>query len=325
MPMNRRTMLSATALGVLATPMIRPASAQSWPSRPIEMVVGFAAGGGTDILARTIAPFMEKYIGNNARIGVVNRPGPGGEIGFTAVANARPDGYTIGTLNAPAFLTIPYERRTRYTFESFDFIGNVVTDPASIFVAPNSPFQTIQDLVEFARANPRRLNIGMQGTGSAMHLATLAFMRATGIEMTTVPFPGTAPNRTALMGGHINASTFGIGEGAPFVKEGQIRILGTMSNSRWDELPDAPTMREQGINVLAGSDRGLTAPAGTPTEIMDRLSDALGQAVRDPDFLARAREQALFLNPMPRAEYRTYLAALNQEIGELWRTNPWRQ
>lgn len=323
MPINRRTMISATALAVLAAPSIRLASAQSWPSRPIELVVGFGPGGGTDILARTIAPFMEKHLGNNARIGVVNRPGSSGEIGFTSVATARPDGYTLA-LYSPAALTIPYERRARFNFESFDYIGNVVSDPSAIFVAPNSPFQTINDLVEFAKANPRRINIGSAGIGSANHLATLIFSRAAGIEMTMVPFPGTGPNRTALMGGHINASTFGIGDGATFVREGQLRILGSMASSRWDLLPDAPTMREQGIDVVAGSDRGLAAPAGTPAEIMDRLSDALSQAVRDPDFLARAREQALFLNPMPRAEYRAHLAARNEEIGELWRTNPWR-
>ncbi len=324
MPMNRRTMLSATALGVLAAPNIRDARAQSWPSRPIELVVGFGPGGGTDILARTIAPFLEKYIGNNARIGVVNRPGSSGEIGFTTVATARPDGYTLA-LWSPAALTIPYERRARFNFDSFDYIGNVVSDPSGIFVAPDSPFQTINDLVDFAKANPRRINNGTAGIGSANHLAMLIFSRAAGIEMTNVPFPGTGPNRTALLGGHINASTFGIGDGAPFVREGQLRILGSMAASRWDLLPDAPTMREQGIDVVAGSDRGLAAPAGIPSEIMDRLSDALGQAVRDPDFLVRAREQALFLNPMPRTEYRAYLAARNEQIGELWRTSPWRQ
>jgi len=325
MTVSRRTMLSAAALGVLAVPAIRPARAQSWPARPIEMVVGWAAGGGTDILARTLAPFMEKYIGGNARIGVVNRPGAGGEIGFTAVATARPDGYTIGTVNAPAFMTIPLERQARFTFDSFDFIGNVVTDWLSIFVAPNSPFRTIQDLVAFARANPRRLNVGMQGLGTGTHLAILAFSRVAGIELTVVPFPGAAPNRAALMGGHIQASILGIGEGAPFVREGQLRILGSMAASRWEDLPDAPTMREQGIDMVAGNDRGLIAPVGVPAAIMERLSDALARSLRDPDFLARAREQALVLNPMPRDEFRAHLVRRNEEIVALWRTNPWRQ
>lgn len=326
MRLDRRRLLSATALGALASPAIAPAArAQAWPARPIEMIIGFAAGGGTDILARTLAPFLERHLGGGARIGVVNRPGPGGEIGFTQLAHARPDGHTIGMLNAPAFLTIPFERRARFSFESFEFVANLVSDPASINVHPASEFQTIDDLIAWARANPGRLTIGMQGTGSAMHLATLAFMRKVDIRATLVPFPGTAPNRTALLGRHIMASTFGIGEAAPFVKEGQIRNLGFMAANRWDELPEARTMREQGIDVIAGSDRGLAVPAGTPAEIVERLSSVVTATLADPEFLARAREQLLFLAPMPRAEYRAHLAALNIEIARLWQEDPWRR
>jgi len=324
MTVSRRVMLSATALGVLAVPATRPARAQSWPARPIELVVGFPAGGGNDIIARTLAPFMERHIGNNARIGVVNRPGAAGEIGFTAIATARPDGYTIGMVS-PALLTIPLERQARLNFDSFDFIGNVVTDWMCIFVAPGSPLRTLRDFVDFAKANPRRINIGHSGTGTVPHLATLTFARAAGIELTVVPFAGAAPNRTALMGGHIQASILGIGEGAPFVREGQLRILGSMAASRWEDLPDAPTMREQGIDMVAGNDRGLIAPVGVPAAIMERLSDALARSLRDPDFLARAREQALVLNPMPRDEFRAHLVRRNEEIVTLWRTNPWRQ
>jgi len=319
--LDRRTLLTASAMGVLATPAI----AQGWPSRPIELLIGFAAGGGTDILARTLAPFLEKHIGGGARIGVVNRPGPGGEIGFTQLAQARPDGHTIGMLNAPAFMTIPHERRARYSFESFEFIANLVSDPASINVHPASEFQTIHELVNYAKANPGRITIGMQGTGSAMHLATLAFMKKVGIRATLVPFPGTAPNRTALLGRHIMASTFGIGEAAPFVKEGQIRNLGFMAANRWDQLPEAKTMREQGIDVVAGSDRGLGAPAGTPAEIIERLSAAVTASLADPEFQVKAREQLLFLAPMPRAEYRAYLTQLNEEIAQQWREDPWRR
>ena len=324
MSIDRRSLLSASVLGVLAPALIRPAGAQSWPARPIEMVVGFAAGGGNDILARTLAPFMEKHLGDSARIGVVNRPGAGGEIGFTTIATARPDGYTIGVISAPSFLTIPHERQARFTFESFDFVGNVVTDWMSIFVAPNSPFQTIQDLVDFGRANPRRINIGVGSPGGIGHLAKLAFARAAGIEMTMVPFPGAGPNRTALMGGHIQASILSAGDGALFVREGQLRVLGVMAPNRVAELPEGPTMREQGINMIASIDRGLAAPAGTSAAIMERLSDALVRSLADPDFLAQARERALPLNPMPRAEFRAHLAAQAEEIATLWRTSPWR-
>ncbi len=324
MPVKRRFILSASALGVLATPGIRPASAQAWPSRPIEWIVPFGPGGA-DVLARTLAPFMERHIGNNARIGVVNRTGAGGEIGFTAIATARPDGYTFGNLHAPAFLTVQHERQARFTFDSFSYIGNVETETASIFVAPNSPHGTIQDLVAFARANPRRLTIGLPGLGTAMHLATLAFARAAGIEVTLVPFAGGGLARAAVMGGHINAATFGTGDGVSFVRDGQIRILGSMSTTRSQALPDAPTMREQGIDVIAGTDRGLAAPAGLPPAVMERLTEALANAMRDPEFLAAARERGMALNYMPSAEFRAHLATQAEEIANLWRTNPWRQ
>ena len=183
----------------------------------------------------------------------------------------------------------------------------------------------LRDFVNFAKANPRRITIGHSGTGTVPHLATLTFARAAGIELTVVPFAGAAPNRTALMGGHIGAAAFGISEGAPNVREGQLRVLGVMAPGRAQELPDVPTMREQGIEVVASSDRGLAAPAGTPPAIMERLSDALARSLRDPDFLARAREQALFINPMPRQEFRAHMARRSVEVAELWRTNPWRQ
>lgn len=325
-PTTRRRLLfcgSAATAAILSAP--RLARAQAWPTRPIELVIGFAAGGGTDILARTLAPFLERYIGGGARIAVINRPGPAGEIGFTTLAQARPDGHTIGMLNAPAFITLPYERSTRYEFASFAFIANLVSDPASINVHPESEFRTIGDLVAWAKSNPGRLTIGMQGVGSAMHLATLAFQRASGTRLNAVPFPGSAPNRTALLGRHIMASTFGIGEAAPFVREGQIRNLGVMAAARWDLLPEVKTMREQGIDVLAGSDRGLAAPKGTPEAILDRLAEAVRRSVEDPEFVAKAREQLLFLNYMPRAQYTAYLARMNDEIAELWRTDPWRR
>jgi len=324
MTVSRRTMLSAAALGVLAVPAIRPARAQSWPTRPLEWIVPFGPGGA-DVLARTLAPFLERHIGNNARIGVVNRTGAGGEIGFTAIATARPDGYTIGNLHSPAFLTIQHERQARFNFDSFTYLGNVETETASIFVAPNSPFRTIRDFVDFAKANPRRITIGLPGLGTAMHLATLAFSRAAGIELTSVPFAGGGLARSAVMGGHINAATFGTGDGVAFVREGQIRILGSMSSTRSELLPDTPTMREQGIDVVAGTDRGLAAPAGLPPAVRERLSDALASAMRDPVFVAAARERGMALNHMPGEAFRAHLAAQAEEIATLWRTNPWRQ
>lgn len=309
----------------LAAAMMLPGTAMAdWPTeRPINMIVAYSAGGGTDILARTMVPFLEKYI-EGARFVVVNRPGAGGEFGFTESANADPDGYTIGFINAPAFLTLPYERETRYTFESFEPIANLVTDPASLIVRADSNLETLAEFFDYAQENPNALTVGQQGYGGSMHLSLEAMLRSAEIEVTQVPFPGIPPASTALLGGHIAANMWGLGEAAPLAEEGSIRVLGVMARDRVDLFPDAPTFAEQGYDLFSGSDRGFAAPAGTPAEIINALAEAVERTLEDPEFLAAAEAQFLPLNYMGPEEYKEYLGNLNQQIGELWETNPWR-
>ncbi|MGY6646238.1 MAG: tripartite tricarboxylate transporter substrate binding protein [Salinarimonas sp.] len=309
----------------LAAAMMLPGVAMAdWPTeRPIDMIVAYSAGGGTDILARTMVPFLEKYI-EGARFVVVNRPGAGGEFGFTESANADPDGYTIGFINAPAFLTLPYERETRYTFESFEPIANLVTDPASLIVRADSNLETLAEFIDYAQENPNALTVGQQGYGGSMHLSLEAMLRSAEIEVTQVPFPGIPPASTALLGGHIAANMWGLGEAAPLAEEGSIRVLGVMARDRVDLFPDAPTFAEQGYDLFSGSDRGFAAPAGTPAEIISALAEAVERTLEDPEFLAAAEAQFLPLNYMGPEEYKEHLGNLNQQIGELWETNPWR-
>lgn len=314
--------IGLACVGLLAAAGVAQAE---WPKdREITMIVGYSAGGGTDVLARTLAPFIEKHLEGDASIVVVNRPGPGGEYGFTELANATPDGYTIGFLNAPGYITLPYERQTRYDFDSFIPVANIVTDPATLSVPPKSEFQNLDELVEFAKANPGAATIGTQGVGSAMHISLEQFLDKAGIEVTMVPFPGGAANRTAVMGGHITGGMTGAGEAAVAATDGNVRALGVMSRERSEFLPDTPTFAEQGYEVYSGSDRGLGAPAGTPQEIVDKLSEAVRKAVEDPEFREKAKEQFLPLNYMNSAEYRAHLSELNEEIANLWKTKPWK-
>jgi tripartite-type tricarboxylate transporter receptor subunit TctC len=301
------------------------AALAEWPyDKPITLVIGYSAGGGTDILARTMAPFLEKYI-DGASFVVVNRPGPGGEFGFTETANADPDGYTIGFMNAPAFLTLPYERNTRYSFEDFTPIANVVTDPATINVPADSAILSLDDLVAEAKTNPSALTIGHQGYGGSMHLSLESFLGLTDTEVTQVPFPGIPPAATAILGGHIAGLVVGAGEAAGIASDNEgIRILGVMSRERLELFPDIPTFAEQGYEIFSGSDRGYAAPAGTPDEIVAAIADAIAKTLEDPDFQIAADEQNLPLNYMAQAEYTQYLTDLNQRIGTLWETDPWR-
>jgi tripartite-type tricarboxylate transporter receptor subunit TctC len=167
---------------LLATPLLAPALARAqgggWrPERQITMIVAFAAGGGTDVAGRTIARFMERDLGQP--VVVLNRPGAGGEIGFSELARARPDGYTIGFINTPNVVTIPIERRARFGLDDFSLIANIVDDPGGIWVMPDSPWRSLSDLLETARARPDTIGYGTTGIGSDDHLAILALQRAT--------------------------------------------------------------------------------------------------------------------------------------------------
>lgn len=311
-------LFAAAALAVGASSVLA-----AYPERPITMIVAYAPGGGTDVLARSFAPFIEKYLGGGASITIVNKGGAGGEVGFTAAAQAKADGYTIGFLNLPNFLTMPIERQTRYTLESFVPLANMVDDPGAFNVHIDSPFKTLKDLVEYAKANPGAVTVGTSGVGSDDHLSMLAFAKQAGIKMTHVPFNGAAPNRTALMGRHITVGSFNISEVVDFAKEGKIRILGQMAEKRWVMAPDVPTFKEQGFDVIMGSQRGIGAPANFPEEATKKLSEAIGKAVEDPEFQALAKKTYLPLAFMPAPEYSAFLAKMNERFKQMWAEDPW--
>src|SRR3546814_7897112 len=179
-------------LAVLATvamtfgAIAAPAAQAAYPEHPINMIVSYGPGGGTDLVARALAPYIEKYLGKNARIVVVNRPGAGGEIGFAEVARAKPDGYTIGFLNTPNILTIPIQRKAQYHWTGFDLLGNLIDDPDSFaFNTGKHDFKTLCDLAKYATAHPGEVSVGTTGNGSDDHLAMLAFERARSEEHTS--------------------------------------------------------------------------------------------------------------------------------------------
>jgi tripartite-type tricarboxylate transporter receptor subunit TctC len=293
----------------------------AWPTRPITVIVAFPAGGGTDILARTIEPFLERYL--DASLVIVNKPGAGGQVGFTALARATPDGYTIGFINLPPVLTIPIERDAGFTLADLEPIANMVEDPGAFNVHVDSPFHSLQDLIDYAKANPGRVTVGTSGVGSDDHIAMLLFEQATGVDLVHVPFAGAAPNRTALLGRHITVGSFNISEAADLIRAGKIRSLGQMAEERWEMAADVPTFREQGVDIVIGSERGFAAPKGVPGEILDRIAAAIEQTVNDPEFQEVARQQLLPLRYMPRSEFQAFLAKMNTHFKQLWETNPW--
>jgi len=293
----------------------------NYPDRPVQMIVAYSAGGGTDIAARTLAPFIGKYL--DGSVTVVNKPGAGGEVGFTEIAQAKPDGYTIGFINTPNLVTIPIQRKTRYELESFTPVSNVVYDPGGLQVRPDSDIKTVADLVAAAKASPNAITYGTTGIGSDDHLAMLALERQADIKMTHVPFPGSSAVRSALLGGHISVGVFNMGEAVAMLEENQVRSLGQMGEERWPMAADVPTFKEQGFDIVQGSSRGIAAPAGVPDEIIQKLADAVKQAIADPEFQKKAAEQSLPLDASGPKAYSEMLYKTRDGYVELWEEQPW--
>jgi tripartite-type tricarboxylate transporter receptor subunit TctC len=255
---------------------------------------------------------------------VLNRGGAGGEIGWAELARAKPDGYTIGFINTPNILTIPIERQARFKLEDFAPIANVVDDPGGFFVPTDSRFRSLANLVAYARANPGEVTYGTTGIGSDDHLATLAFQRLAGIELNHVPFSGAAQVRNAILGKQIDVAAMNMGEGLADMQQRQLRPLGQMAATRWDQAADVPTFREQGFDVVQGSMRGLAAPEGAPGEVRERLAAAVRRVVDDPEFRRLAQQQGLPLRYLGPDEYRAELARMREEYGRLWAVHPWK-
>jgi tripartite-type tricarboxylate transporter receptor subunit TctC len=304
---------------------VMPGSARAaYPEQPINMVVAYAPGGGTDIIARVLARYMEKYLGNDAKIVVQNKPGAGGAIGFGAVASAPPDGYTIGFINTPNVLTVPIERKATFTWQSFDLLGNVVDDPGNFSVHADSPIKTLADLAAHAKANPGAVTYGTTGIGSDDHLATMMFEKAAGVKLNHIPFKGAAEVHKAIASRQIDIAAMNIGEALQYAKGGTpLRNLGQMSAARSNLAPNLATFKEQGYDIVMASLRGVAAPKGLPPAVREALVKALEKTVQDKDFQAQAASYFAPLRYLPPAQYAAELQSGDATFRQLWKEMPW--
>ncbi len=309
----------ATVIG--ATLIAGAAMAQDYPEKPIEVIVGYSAGGGTDVMARTAAPFIEKYLGDGASLVVKNVPGASGQIGVTEVANADPDGYTLGTFNLPGMMARTIDREADYSAESFTYLANVVNDPNVIVTSKRSGIETMDQLVEEARANPGAVTVGMSSLGGDDHFMLIKLQNLTESEFTIVPFRGSAPARTALMGGHVAMGILNISEVASF--QDDLNVLGIATTERSDFAPDLPTFSEQGYELVNGSMRGFVAPKGLPEDVEAKLLAAFEQLNGDEEFLAA---MAATSNPVEVVTGDDF-KVLTQDLWDLakgvWDETPW--
>jgi len=290
--MNRRHWI-ATAFVVLSVPAW-PALAQSWPDRPIKLIVTFPAGGGADFVGRALAPKLTEALGQS--VVVDNRGGANGAIGNAAVSHAAPDGYTL-LLGAAGALTIAphlYDKLDFDTFRDYVPVSLVGSSPFVLAVNPSVPAKSVAELTALAKANPVKLNAGSSGTGGAPHLALELYKSIAGVQIVHVPYKGLAPAITDLLGGQVQVLFADVGLIAPHLKAGTLRALAVTGAQRTPALPDLPTMQEAGVpGYIAGTWYGVLAPAGTPSAIVNRLNAEIDKALAAPQLRAQFAEQSV--------------------------------
>jgi tripartite-type tricarboxylate transporter receptor subunit TctC len=278
--LNTPVRFAAALLGLVAAV---PAFAQDYPTRPITLVVPYAAGGGNDVMARIVAEKMSKTLGQN--IVVENRAGAGGSVATRQVAKATPDGYTLvigGTgslaVNPTLYNNVGYDPR-----KDFTPVGLIGTGQLIVLVNPSVPAKTIPELIALAKKEPGKLSYASAGVGSGIHLGAVLFEMMAGIKLTHVPYRGTAPALTDLIGGHVQLYFSSIPSAVGIAKEGKVRPLAVTGPKRSGVFPDLPTVAETLPGFEAVLHYGIVAPAGTPKPIIDKLNAAMREALAAPD------------------------------------------
>ena len=282
--------------------------AQTFPARPITLVIPFAPGGSTSIVGRGIADKMSELLGE--KVVVDNRPGAGGTVGTKAVAKSEPDGYTLvlgytGTLAIGPSLFKKAGYDPRKDFAPIGMIGNA---PNSLVVHPSFPVKTVAELIAYAKANPGKVNFGSAGAGTASHITGEYFARSAGISLVHVPYKGTGPALVDLIGGHIPMAFAPIPASHPNVSAGTLRALAVTSTTRSSLMPDVPTLAEAGLQGFDASlYYGLAAPAGTPRPIVDKLNKALRDALASDEVKRQLAADGTEITPGSPEDYADFI------------------
>ena len=283
--MRRREFILFSAGAMAAWPLeAQPQNSPAgYPDHPITLIVPYAPGGGNDVLARAVADPMGKSLGQP--LVIENRGGAGGSVGTRQVAKAAPDGYTLGLGGTGTLAIDPtlYSNGAYDPRKDFAPVGLIATSPLIILVSQSVDARNVQELIALARAQPGKLNYASAGVGSGIHLGTVLFADITGIDITHIPYKGSGPALTDLLGGHVQIYFSSLPPAVGLVKDGKLRALGVTGLKRSPSFPDVPTVAEQGLpGFEAVLHYGIVAPAGTPRPIVDKLNAALRAALSDP-------------------------------------------
>jgi tripartite-type tricarboxylate transporter receptor subunit TctC len=287
--------------------------AQDYPTKPITLMVPWAAGGGTDVGARILAAIAEKKVGQP--IIVVNKVGAGSQVGMTELARAKPDGYYLGFASLPATNTIILdpERKAAFDVDSFLPIINQVLDPGLIWVKADSPYKSVKDLLDDAKKRPGQLRASTTGILGDDHLAILMMEKAAGVTFRIVHFEGGAQQFTATLGGQVDVSFDNVGSVVTKIRAGQVRGLAVMDKERSKFIPDVPTLSEVGFpNIISSSTRGIMGPKGIPDPVVKKIQDIFLTSMKEPDHVEKMEKVGLAIMPMLGAEYTKYFKELHE-------------
>jgi tripartite-type tricarboxylate transporter receptor subunit TctC len=294
--------------------MSAPVQAADFPTKEVQIIIPWSAGGATDLIFRALAATTGKYLGQ--AVVVVNRPGGAGAVGYTEAMQAKPDGYTLVSAITPLTI-LPHRVKTAYTYKSFEPIINVVSDPGMFLVRSDAPWKSLKEFLDYAKKNPDMITVGNSGTGGGVHLIALAFEKAAGVKFNHIPFQGGGPSVTALLGGHVNAVSVSPPEGIEHVKAGKLKIIALFSEKRFEMFPDVPTVKEQGIDFVMGQWRGLVSSKGTPPDVIKKLHDAFKKGMDDPVFQKNAKDMAINLHHLGPEAFEKLMAHDHESFGNL--------
>ncbi|SDF81277.1 tripartite tricarboxylate transporter substrate binding protein [Desulfovibrio legallii] len=311
--MKPNTAFSSFALALALLLAALPAAA-AYPEKPVSMIIAFTAGGSSDVQARIMQKYWDKYVKEPWVF--VYKPGAGGIIGFTEIAKSAPDGYAIGGLNVPHLVLQSLAQRAAFNAESFEYIAQVVNDPQCVVVLKDSKFKSFAAILDYAKKNPNKLKVGLVGPLSGHHLMFLEFCKLfPDVKLSRVFYKGAADQNAALLGGEVDLIFGNINDVMRSIEE--FNVLNVAAEKRNGFLPDVPTLKEQGINLVSDIRRIFAAPKGTSPEALAFLRETFKKICSDPNYLSdmkKAGQPAEYLDGEATAAYIRSVEAADKKL-----------
>ncbi|MEL7658268.1 MAG: tripartite tricarboxylate transporter substrate binding protein [Bacillota bacterium] len=285
-----------------------------YPSKPVNMIIAFSAGGSSDVQARIMQKYWNELVPEQPWV-FKYTTGAGGAIGFAEMARSAPDGYTIGGVNVPHMVLQPLGQGAQFKIEDFEYIAQVVNDPQVIAVLKDSKFNSVQEVVDYAKANPGKLKVGIVGTFTGHHLMLLELQEKTGIEPAQIVYKGAADQNAALLGGELDIMIGNVNDVMRSLD--MIKVLGIAAEEEHEFLPGVPTLKEQGIDIVSDIRRGFVVPKGTDPEALQFLRDVFKKINENPEYIADMKKAGQPMEYMPGEDFEKYVYGQNDKAENL--------